>query len=187
VLGHHDDSSAVIFYIYPVPYVFSVTVHRQLPVVVGIYHYQGDELFRKLVWPVIVGTPGNYGIEAIGLDIRPYQQVGCGLGCRVGTVRGQRQILMKPAFAPEASVHFIRRDMEKPFHRILYRCVEENLYAQNIRPDKYACIFNAPVYMRFRCQIHDHGKCVLLKHLLDGYGVCYVGTNKRISPGIVLL
>ena len=89
---YHVDSFGVILHVQPVTHIFAVAVYGQLLSVKGIVDDQGNELFRKLVRAVIVGTVGDVRRKMVGVHISLHQHVRSRFagGIRaVGRIRGR--------------------------------------------------------------------------------------------------
>ena len=78
---------AMILNIEPVADVEAIAVDRQCLVVKDIINHQGDKLFRKLVWPVVIRAIGNCHRQTIGVMIRAHQMVAGSLGGSIWRVR----------------------------------------------------------------------------------------------------
>ena len=77
----------VILDIEPVPHVLALSVDRKRLAVTDIVDKQGNELLRKLVRAVIVGTVGHHYRHPVRIMESPHEMVGRSLGCRIGAVR----------------------------------------------------------------------------------------------------
>ena len=70
--------------IQPVTHVQSPAVDRQRTVGEGAHDHERDELFRKLIRPVVIRAARDRDRQAVGTSIRAHEQVGRGLGAAVG-------------------------------------------------------------------------------------------------------
>src|SRR5699024_7189618 len=107
-LLNHIDSFGMVHYIEPVAHVFSVSVYRKLLALKRVIDDQGDQLFRKLVWSVIIAAVCDIRRELISIHIRFYQHIRGGLACGIRTVRiiGGRLIKIT-AVLVQGTVNFI--------------------------------------------------------------------------------
>ena len=87
---------AVVFHMNPIADIETVAVDGQGAVFQGVGHEKGDELFRKLVRPVVVGAAGHRYGKTVGLEIGPGQKIPGRLAGRIGAVGRKGKILAKP-------------------------------------------------------------------------------------------
>ena len=86
LLNNHVNCLAVILYIEPVSNLHTVAVNRQLFVLQGVVDHQRNQLFRELVWAVIVRTPGDIDGKPVCIPIGLHKEVSRTLAGRVGAV-----------------------------------------------------------------------------------------------------
>ena len=80
-LAHHAleqdflNPPAVVLHIEPVAYVAAITIYRQRQAPENIGQAQGDQFFREVVGPVIIGAVTGGDLQAIGMVIGPHQMI----------------------------------------------------------------------------------------------------------------
>src|SRR5699024_6212928 len=111
-LGHHIDGLAVVLHIQPVPDLHPVAVHRQLLVVLDVVDHEWDQLFGEVVGPVVVGAAGDVDGHPVGVVEGHDEQVGAGLGGRIGAVGRQRGGLGEVALGTQRAVHLVGGDLQ---------------------------------------------------------------------------
>ena len=72
---HHVDGLCVIHDIQPVTHVLAVPVYRQLLARQDIIDDERDELFRELVWSVVITAVRYHGREMICVNICLYHEI----------------------------------------------------------------------------------------------------------------
>src|SRR5215475_3346762 len=97
----------------PIADVGAVAVNRQRPPVQGIEDRQGNELFRKLVRPIIVRAIGYYDRNAVGTMPGFRDMVGCGLGSGIGRARIVSGRLAEQADLAERSINLVGGNVDK--------------------------------------------------------------------------
>ena len=65
--GNHINSLAVVFNIQPVTDLHTITIHRQLLMILGVVDHQRDELLRELELAVVVRTSRDVHRHSIGV------------------------------------------------------------------------------------------------------------------------
>ena len=83
---HAGYGSAMVLYMQPVANIGPLAVDRQRLAVKGIADHQGNEFFRELARPVIIGTIGEQHREAVGFVKGARHMVAGGLGRRIWAV-----------------------------------------------------------------------------------------------------
>ena len=68
-LQNREDSRTMVFDVQPIPHVRAISIDRQTLSLTGVQNHKGDELFRKLIRPVIVGAVGCQNRQAKGVVI----------------------------------------------------------------------------------------------------------------------
>jgi len=66
---------AVVFHINPVPDLLTVPIDRQRLPFHGVGDHEGNQLLRKLIGAVVVGTPRDQGGKPVGMVIGPHHEV----------------------------------------------------------------------------------------------------------------
>ena len=72
---HHIDALRMIVDIQPVTHILAVAVHRKLLALQRIVDNQRDQLLRKLIRSVIVGTVRDVRRELVGINVCLYQHI----------------------------------------------------------------------------------------------------------------
>ena len=174
----------MILHIQPVPYIFSVSIHRQLFAIKRVVNHERNQFLRKLERSIIIRAPGDICRESIRIHICLYKKISRCFTGRIRTMRIQRGCLVKIAFLlRQRAIHFIRRDLKIPFPRqkfILFLPVRSGCL-QKIQRSKHVClcknlrIADAPVYMAFRCKMHHIIHIIFFKYcfqLLTPADIC---------------
>src|SRR5258705_478955 len=112
---HQIDRRAVVEHVEPVAHVLAVAVERQRLVLERVGDEERDDLLRVLVGPEVVAAAGDEHREVVGGPVRAHQQVGGGLGGRVGVRRGQDVTLAGGALG-DAPVDLVGAHREESAH-----------------------------------------------------------------------
>src|SRR5262249_20352839 len=75
----HSDGRAMILNVEPVANVLSVSVHGQGLACGRVQYRQRDQLFRELVWAIVVRAVGRDDRQSIRVKVGPNQMIGSGL------------------------------------------------------------------------------------------------------------
>ena len=106
------DRRGVVGDVQPVASLEAVAVERQRPVVEGIRDEQRDQLLGVVVRPVRVRAAGDDGIDAVGDDVAPDEQLAGGLGRGVRRARRERRVLAGVPLVDRA-VDLVGRDLQE--------------------------------------------------------------------------
>src|SRR5918992_3025961 len=110
-LEHDADPAREVLDVDPVAHLHPVAVDRELVPVEGVEHHQGYQLLRILVRAVVVRAAADHRLEPVGVAVGGDEQVGAGLGRRVGGRRLERRLLGERALLDRA-VDLVGRDLE---------------------------------------------------------------------------
>lgn len=69
---------------------FPITIDRKRPVMKRFDDHQRNQLFRQMIWSIVVGTTANCNRKSIRSVIGLYQKICRCLGCTVRTARMDR-------------------------------------------------------------------------------------------------
>ena len=107
------NGAAVVFNVQPVADLLAIAVHRQGLACQRVDDHQGDQLFRKMIRPVVIAAVGGEHRQTIGVVVGPHQVVTRSLAGGVRAVRliavgfGESRIAQG-----ERAIHLIGRDMQ---------------------------------------------------------------------------
>ena len=170
----------------PVPDLQPVAVEGQRLIVERVRDEQRDELLGVVVRAVRVRTAGDDGVEAVGDDVRPDEQLAGGLR---GGVRGTRRerVGLDRATGLDRAVDLVGRDLEVadrpagpgPFET----GVEQDVDADDPGPQERLRVEDRPVDVRFRREV-DHGIRVGDERT-DGDGIGDVAADERQPGGLL--
>lgn len=168
--NHFEQRPSMIVHKQPVTDLRTVAIHRQRFAMNGVENYMGDQLFREMVWPVVVRAVGDNHRQTIGTVPGADQMIGTGLGCgvrRTGVVRrGLGEQIISPL---QVAVHFIRGNMVEteallPLRRqcrpIAPASFQHAVSADDIGLNKVRRAVDRAVHMGFRRQVHH---CIWLE------------------------
>ena len=110
--GRTSMPAGVVVDVQPVAPLEAVAVERQRPVVDGVGDEQRDELLGVVVRAVRVGAAGHDGVQAVGHDVAPHEQLAGRLGGGVRRARRERVVLAGVALVDRA-VDLVGRDLEE--------------------------------------------------------------------------
>ena len=155
-LDHRVDGPGVIAHVQPVAHIPTVAIHRQRLAAKNIHDQQRNQLFGKVIGPVVVRAVAGGDGQAKGVRVRPHQMIRRSLGGRVRGVgcvgRGFRETRI--VFA-ERTVHFICRDVMKavwPRNSLLHlpdlsRGLQQFVSADHVGAHKRIRPVDGPIHM----------------------------------------
>ena len=192
LLLHHVDGLGVVLHKKPVTYIPSVPVHRKLFALKRIVDNQGNQLFRELKGPVIIGAVGNICRKMIGVHIGPHQHIRACLAGGIGTVGRIGSGLVKEGvlIIGKGTVHLVGGNMQKPFALLKASVrklpcglctVQHNRRPQNVCLHKHLRIADAPVHMTFRRKVHDSVNIIFCKNTAN----CFLVTDIRLYKAVI--
>jgi len=183
----------VVDHVKPVADVFPVAVYRQGLPLEGVVDDQGNELFRKLVGAVVVGTVGDQCRQAVGMKVGAHQVVGRGFAGRVRRPGIVGRGFLKGAGFAKRTVYFIGAHMQKSvflaggisvFQPGFPRRFEQGECAQDVGPDKFGGTRDAAVHVRFGGEMNNRVDLFFGKNLLHQVGIANVALHKTVTGRI---
>lgn len=180
------DRRTMIQHVQPVAHIQTIAIHRQRLVFRSQLEKEGDELLRKLVRPVVVGTAGNRDRHLVRLKIRLHQKVGGGLGSRVRTVRINGRLFRKIVLGTRAqvAVHLIRGDLVVALHLVIARGQQQVVRAHHVRLHKNMRINNAAVHVCLRREVDHRMELLPAKKTVDEALVGNIPAHERHPLGL---
>ena len=183
---HKVDGLAVVGDIQPVAHVQSLPVHRQRPLGEGAHDHERDELFRKLIRPVVIRAARDRDRQAVGASVRAHEQVSRGLGAAVGRARVQRRLLGEQQLRPierQVAVDLVGRDLMEADVSVFAAGVHEHGRADDVRLHGLHREELAGGHLFQRCRVEDvvdagHG-------IPDGLRVAHVADVELDLAGIL--
>ena len=97
VLQHVADAAREVLHVDPVAHLQAVAVDRQRVAVERVEDHQRDQLLRVLVRAVVVRAAADQRLEPVGVVVGADEQVGAGLGGRVGEEGERRGLRERPS------------------------------------------------------------------------------------------
>ena len=95
------DSLAMVFYVEPIAHVQTIAIDGQGLIVEGVDDHEGNELFREMVRPIVVGAAGNSNGQAVRPVIGQNEEVCAGFGAAVRARRMERRRFRKEEVRPK--------------------------------------------------------------------------------------
>ncbi len=180
------DAAAVVFHVQPIAHVLTVAVDRQRLAVEQVDQAQRDQLFRKLVWAVIVGAVADRGGQAIGVVIGAHQMVGGGLAGGIGRVGGigggfaKRRIVRSQGAVYLVGGHVMEtvRWRGAVFEPGGAGSLEQAVGAEHVGVDEGVGPGDGAVDMAFGGEMHDRVYVFLAQQALDPIGVADVTVHE---------
>ncbi len=122
----HDqiDGFTIILNMEPIPNVQSISIEGKGLIINRIGDKQGNQLFWKLIGPIIVGGTSNDHREIISSPVGEGYEIGTGLACCIRVVRSQGRGLCKTAGGTEGTINLISRDLNKTVQPMAATCLE---------------------------------------------------------------
>ena len=177
---------AVILYIKPVTDIFPITIDRKRPVMKRFDDHQRNQLFRQMIWSIVVGTTANCNRKSIRSVIGLYQKICRCLGCTVRTARMDRRLFCKKQIRPfkrKIPIHLIRRNLMITPDSIFPARIHQHCRSLYIGIQKDFRIFNRPVHMTFRCKVNYYIRVFFLKQPVYSHPIrhrCFHKTERWI-------
>ena len=178
---HEVDGPAVIGDIQPVAHIQPPPVHRQRTLGEGIDDHERDELFRKLIRPVVIRAARDRDRQTVGASVRAHEQVGRRLGAAVGRARAQRRLLGKQQLRPverQVAVDLIGRDLMEADVSVFAAGVHEHGRADDVRLQKQRRVGDRAIHMALGREVDDHVGALLGKEGIDRLTVADVHPGK---------
>jgi hypothetical protein len=141
----------------PVAHVGAGSVELGLDALEDPRDLTGDELLDVLPRPVVVGAVGQRGLDAEGPDPGAHQQVGAGLGRRVGRRGVHRRGLGEPVRVVEleVAVDLVGRDVVDPL-AVLADRLEQPVGTDDVGLHERPRVVQAVVVVRLGGEVDDH-------------------------------
>ena len=181
VRDHEVDGLAVVGDIQPVAHVQSLPVDRQRAVGEGAHDHERDELFRKLIRPVVIRAARDRDRQAVGASVCAHEQVGRRLGAAVGRARVQRRLLGEQQVRPverQVAVDLVGRDLMEADIPVFAAGVHEHGRADDVRLQKQRRVGDRAIHMALGREVHDHVGVLLGKEAVDRLTVADVRLDK---------
>ena len=175
------DGPAMVFDIEPVADIEAVPIDRQRLVMQGIDNHEGNQLFRKMIRPIVIGAAADGHRQAISPMIGQNQEVSRSLGGTVRTGCVDRRCFRKEQIRPvqgQIAINFIRRYLMIPLNTVLAAGIHEHSRPHDIRFQENRRILNRPVDMRFRRKIDDYIRMLLFKQPINCIAVADISLDK---------
>src|SRR5690606_34330401 len=151
---HQLDARHMVVDVQPVAHVPARPVQRHGKPVEQIRDEKRDQFLRIMVVAVVVGTPGHPHIEPVRTVERQREQVGGGLGGRIGGIRAQR-LRFPPGALVDRPVHLVRGDVHESPDALADGGVQQRERARDIGADERARRRDRPVDVRLGGEVHD--------------------------------
>src|SRR5690606_2175498 len=144
-----------------------------------------NELLRKMIRPVVIGTIAYHYRKIVSISIRTYEMIGRCLGCTVWRVRIISRFFGEVSRFAKRSVYFICAHVIKPasFKIILPLrpcCVEKVHGADYIRINEIKRRENRPVYMTLCREMNHSLRIVFCKQFCKFLRVIDVSLFKNV-------
>jgi len=189
VLHDGPDCFVVVFDIEPVSDVPPVAVDRKGLAFEHVEDHEGDELFRELIGPVVVGAVGEGEREPIGMVVGLGEVIACRLAGRIGRAGVVGGFFGKIAFIAQRAEDLIGAYMMEE-HVLAQRAIrvfpgiasdiEEGVGTHDIGAHKGFGAEDGPVHMAFRGKVHDGVDAVFGKDALNEGAVADVTFYKKV-------
>src|SRR5262249_39056601 len=111
---HLGNSAAMIADVNPVPDVPSAAVDRDRLILEQVCNEQGEQLFGKLIWTVVIRAARDERRKPEGMMVGAHKKIGRRLRRRIGAVGRKRRLFAEGAGRSQAAINLIGRDLNKP-------------------------------------------------------------------------
>jgi len=194
LLGNKNQGAGVVFHVEPVPDLLAVAVHRQRFARQSVENHQRDELFRKMVWPVIVAAVGDNHRQAESAAPGADEVVRAGFTGAVGAAGGigggfGKQVVR----AFQVAIDFVGGDMmEAEAFRlgdiarfqaapVFTGRFQQRVSADDIGLDKIGRAVDGAVYMAFGGQVHNDVRLCVRQYAVHLFGIGDVRLHKLVA------
>lgn len=181
LLQDQVDGVAVILDVEPVADVLAVAVDWQLLVRQRVDDHQRDELLREVVRAVVVRAARDRRRDLVGAVVSHDEQVSTGLRSRIRARRLEVRLLREEQVRTverQIAIDLVRRDLMVAVDAVLAAGVEQHARADDVRLQEDLRILNGAVDMRFRCEVNDDVRLLLLEDAVDRPAVCDVRADE---------
>ena len=147
----------------------------------GIDNHEGNQLFRKMIGPIVIGAAADGHRQTISPMISQDQKVCRSLGGTVRAGRVNRRRFCKEQIwtvQGQIPIDFIRRYLMIPLDAVLAAGIHEDRRPHDIRFQENRRILNRPIDMRFRRKIDDHIRMLLFKQPIHRVAVTDISLDK---------
>ena len=108
------DGTAVVFHVQPVTHLHAIAINGQGLTGQGVDNHQRDQLFWKVIWPVIVAAVGGDHRQTVGVVPGAHQVVAGRLAGRVRAVGLVTVVLGKCRITgSQAAIYLVRGNMQQ--------------------------------------------------------------------------
>jgi hypothetical protein len=194
-VADHIDGLAVILNVQPVTDLHTVTVDRQLLVVLDVVDHQGDQLLGELIGAIVVGAAGDVDGHTVGIVECHHEHIGAGLGGGVGAVGAQRGGLHEEALGTQSAVDLVGGDLQILFAFLPglgigivpgFLCTLQQVHgAHDVALDKDLRVLDGAVHMALSGKVDDIIEIVLCKQALHQFLVADVALHEHMA-GVAL-
>ena len=187
---HAEQRACMILDMDPVPHIGAAAIDRQLLPLEGADDQGRDELFRKLVRPVVVAAIGDQGRDAEGVAPRRREMVRCRLGRRVGRARIVAAVLVEPSLVAERAIDLVGRDVHQPEIRarrfgegphMRAACFQQIEGADHVAHDEGLRPVDRAVDMGLGCQMDHRIGPVALEDAGQGGAIAQIGLLELVA------
>ena len=181
LLEDEVDGPAMVFDIEPVANIEAVPIDRQRLVMQGVDDHEGNQLFREMIWPIVIRATADGHRQTISPMISQDQKVCRSLGGTVRAGRVNRRRFRKEQIRPvqrQITVDFIGRYLMIPLDAVLAASIHEDRRPHDIRFQENRRILNRPVDMGFRRKINDHIGMFFCKQRIHRIAVADIRLDK---------
>src|SRR5262245_3012964 len=165
----------------PFTYVQAVAINRKRPIVHGVRDEHGNQLFRKLVWAVVVVAPSDQGRQTMRLVIRENHEIGRSFTRRIGACGIQGSIFAKRPGGAKTAVYLVCLYLNELSNLVLTCSFKQTTRTFDIRADKRSRIQNRAIHMCFSRKIYHPVEVMPRKQVLHLTTGSDVTANKLIS------
>ena len=191
LLVHKTKRGGMVIDIEPVTHVCALAIDRQRLSVETVQYDERNELFREMVWAIVVGAVRDENRKTIGIVPSAYKMIRSGLG---GGIRGMGRVwslLRKETLFSERAVHLIRADVLET-ERFLRRAVsilrqippigkrrlKKNRRSRYVGADEFARAIDGAVNVRLCSKMENRVRAIHLKRGSHCANVADVGLEE---------
>ena len=184
------DGAGVVFDVEPVADILALAIDRQRPAVADVVDEQRDQLFGKLIGPVVVRAVGYDRRQTVGVVVGPHEMVGRGFGRRIGGVGIVAGFLCEErAVELQRTIYFVGRNMIEAFPLpvavpLFLGCLQQGKRAHDIGAGEDERILDRTIDVAFGGQVDHSVDIVLAEHFADGVVVADVGLDEGVVRSI---
>ena len=178
-IGQHQfQGRAIVVHVAPVADVAAVAVERNPPAPQQPGHEQRDDLLRVLEPAVIVGGAGHHDRQPVRRVVRQGNQIGGGLGGRIGRAGGQRVGLAEGTIRDRA-VHLVGGHVQQPVDADIQGHLADGRGTDAVGGHEPGGIGDGTVHVALGCEV-DHR--VVARHgISQGGAVADIGMHEAVA------